>query len=668
MGTRSGLTQLFDNNGESMISSEKGVPEAASIGEICKTISAEKTIFFVGSGVSCPYPSSLPSAKEMLRIVLNAAAPLDGEEKELNQILKLSTPELYYEALVEIAGPKAAWIWSLLTIDKRVPELKSFALGPDLGHLAIVYFSWRHSLPVITTNYDLRLEQAADRLDLKPVVCHSESPHGYRRAKGPEEVAVWKVRGSADNPSSISSTLYEVTRFDEVLITELRHLFEHHRSCLIGYSGRDFDLFPSLVEFKFPEKAYWVDLKFLDEERHQHLVYHFPEKFKVLELDSTSLGRHLIGHIDKLDPRRKVLEREAWRLSEIEKQVRAERITRLFQQIGEQFASQLFEEILTQTSPDRLLNHALSLASIGNNERALHYIDEFLDHDPDPPKVCRALIIKAYSLRELSCFVDSEYAAKAAFQLAKKQKLRAEQASARAAIDSALYMKHLLPLGFRDNRHLWRWRSWTVVARMLLDCVLIPFMWVSTPRARSSPAQLRARWNYLGHLIRTSSVTSRLASRFSRPLRMSPLLYGLLAWWWRHLELKCKKAGYPVGIATVRRYMERLPSKYRKKGLPPSSLYSLMVARSERALVAYDEATALFKAGRREEAIQRFWEGIYRAKEVNDKVVALRGIVSLRQCGEKTGLRNLQEIGIQEIQSEALIEIREDLIRWLTNE
>lgn len=149
---------------------------------------------------------------------------------------------------------------------------------------------------------------------------------------------------------------------------------------------------------------------------------------------------------------------------------------------------------------------------------------------------------------------------------------------------------------------------------------------------------------------------------------MSPLLYRLLAWWWRHLELKCKKAGYPVGIATVRRYMERLPSKYRKKGLPPSSLYSLMVARSERALVAYDEATALFEAGRREEAIQRFWEGIYRAKEVNDKVVALRGIVSLRQCGEKTCLRNLQEIGIQEIQSEALIEIREDLIRWLTNE
>jgi len=640
--------------------SERSGIARARVEDLCKVASAKPILFFVGSGVSFPYPSALSSANEILRVVLKAVAPPAASQEELDLISE-TQPELYYQALVEIAGKKAVEMWSLLMLDQIRPGLRE--LGPAIGHLALVYLAWKRGLPIITTNYDIRLEQAARKLGLDPIVSHPGT--GYRTVgKGSKKVAIWKVRGSVDIPSSIGTTLYNITHLDEVLMNKLQQLFENHCSCFIGYSGRDLDFFPNIVEFQFRDRPFWVDPSF----EADHRIHLCPDKFLAVKTDSTKFA-HSVFYIAEDDPCgtafKEAVEADR-RLADDEKESKRARAKERLLQLGQQYLNQLFAEILPQSNPDRLLLHALSLASIGENNRALRYIDGYLASNPEPAKACRALVIKAYSLRELSRFRESENTAIEALRIAKSYKLRAERGLALAARDSALYMQQLLPLGLRDERYFRRWRSWKVLLTMFWDRIPIRFSFSSRLSRELNPAHLRARWAYLGHEIRITRVEQKAVLRIVRHLRLDLLAYKFFLRRWRRIESKCRKAGYPTGIGNVRRYLEDFPRQLVKRELPSSRLFELLVARIERALADYGEGERLLLKGDRRGA-QKFKEGISKAQQVRAWDVVLRGYIGLRRYGivlDPTALGEARR-ALELIQSEALEEIKEDLLQWL---
>lgn len=105
------------------------------------------TVFLVGSGVSIPPPACLPSAWDMINLVVQALAPRDARADEIEAICG-ALPELFYEALYGTIGPVAVEPWTVLALHTREPSAFPHQVAPNTAHLAIVYLSWRHDLPI----------------------------------------------------------------------------------------------------------------------------------------------------------------------------------------------------------------------------------------------------------------------------------------------------------------------------------------------------------------------------------------------------------------------------------------------------------------------------------------------------------------------------------------
>lgn len=242
----------------------QNIPEKISLEKFVDITLKNKILFFAGSGISLDYPTFLPSAKQMLKdITLPITAPSTYKEKELNfKSLVNSLPELYYESIIDIVEPESSSpetkrIWEVLKFGQTREELEEYDLGPNLGHIILVYLAWRNNLPLITVNYDLMFELAAKKIGLEPKPCYPGKSGGFERASSKKEVSIWKLHGSVENIDSIRTSLYTITRADRSIIEQLRRLFEKHRSCLVGYSGRDIDIFPFIVSFDLPP-SFWL--------------------------------------------------------------------------------------------------------------------------------------------------------------------------------------------------------------------------------------------------------------------------------------------------------------------------------------------------------------------------------------------------------------------------
>ena len=606
----------------------------------------------------------------MLRMVLNASAPLEASPSELDAIAG-TQPELYYQALIEFVGQRTASMWSIiLNPDQYHDQLSRLSLGPDIGHIAVTLLAWMWNLPIVTTNYDIRLEQAARQLGLSPMVCHPRSRQGYRTVrKGAREIAIWKVRGSVDNPDSLETTLYNIAHLGERLRRQLRALFETHRCCLMGYSGRDFDILPAIAGFNLPRHGYWLDVSF----DAQHRIHLLSDRFIPVEGSSTSFARSLQSVAGRRSRNHTVFDRfqEAVNASELaspkekqklEKDTRAE-----IAEISRVHLTLLFGTILPTSSPKRLLIHALSLASIGETQIALTYIECFLSVNSDSSLACRALVIKAYCLNELSRYRDSEEAARAAILTAQGARLKAERGIALAARDNALYLQQILPLGLWDNRYWRRWKSWKTIIKIVCDCPLIRLSFSTKLSEKEDASHLRARWAYLGHLIRITSIAQAVCIAFAKSRFLKPVIHKILVHWWHRLETGCKRAGYAVGLSNTAKYLERCVQKGARQQIPSSRLFELLVARIERALSDYHDGDQHIVRGELKEGIGKVRAGIAKAKEVKAYATMLRGYISLAKNGVNLTAVEIMEAkeAIATIQSEAVEEVGEQLWAYL---
>lgn len=233
-----------------------------SMEQLCERIKQRKIFFLVGSGISSCYPACLPSAYEILKLTASFALPTT-EDREVERVINIIQPEIFYERLMILIGDLAIEPWRILKRYNHHRTSSGYTLGPTLAHFLITQYSALASVPIITTNFDTLFEEATKALGYKPV---QSIPFGFRTTSN-QEVAILKVHGSIDQEDhqaklKIMTTMAMITQPNVGFIKELHSLMKTHHLCLIAYSGRDIDIFPYLKGMSNVKTPFWIDISF----------------------------------------------------------------------------------------------------------------------------------------------------------------------------------------------------------------------------------------------------------------------------------------------------------------------------------------------------------------------------------------------------------------------
>ncbi|QLQ16089.1 MAG: hypothetical protein HZY73_11020 [Micropruina sp.] len=230
--------------------------------EVAQILGAEPCVLFVGSGISIPAPSDLPSASAaagafVRRLSAGIVNPLLLDELfDVRGIL----PEFIYGLAERHFGDGVYDVWKCLELWRNQRDVFS----ANAGHLAAIHVAARWHTPVLTPNFDSYLEDAAERLGLEPRVTVAMPGTVFEPLTvGAGQVGIWKLHGTALTPATVFSSVRTLTM-------PVRGLREHLRAAvppetrlvLAGYSGRDLDLFPVLAAGASRTLPVWVDLHF----------------------------------------------------------------------------------------------------------------------------------------------------------------------------------------------------------------------------------------------------------------------------------------------------------------------------------------------------------------------------------------------------------------------
>lgn len=219
--------------------------------------------FFCGSGISLA--SNLPNVENILLATFGVFFPksiiVDNEKisinKEVKRIANKIQPEVFYEILLRLTGNN----FNSLNIWKCLVENNS---KPNLAHLFIVQYSYYNNSPIITTNFDLMFEKAAEHLGIDYIVL---LPHDNPLEIKKDKLYICKIHGTiADNkgfftPESLFTTMTDITKKNIKWILYLQKLMDQKHICFVGYSGRDFDFYPFLEKKAQLSKkqVVWID-------------------------------------------------------------------------------------------------------------------------------------------------------------------------------------------------------------------------------------------------------------------------------------------------------------------------------------------------------------------------------------------------------------------------
>lgn len=228
-------------------------------------------VFLAGAGISIDAPSSLPSAREMVKSLLQACIPPED-------LLAISNLEgLRYELIVEAVENNA-------DKDLKFLDYLDLAKNPNLLHMFLAQTIDRGH-HVITTNFDYLIEQAL--LKIVPpenygnihVIITRDDFLKYQEPKAHAEAGrrlLFKIHGSkydaitgADTRESLITTISALGKNKEGGTSFAIEPFKKHaiinmlqNSCLVilGYSGNDdFDIGPALKELSGMKRVIWID-------------------------------------------------------------------------------------------------------------------------------------------------------------------------------------------------------------------------------------------------------------------------------------------------------------------------------------------------------------------------------------------------------------------------
>lgn len=190
--------------------------------------------FFVGAGISIPPPSSLPSANNIIKDVIEALCiepELDIYRRDLPK--RSLDAGMKMEVLFEIIHNHNANLNALFSMFKcNEPNLYHYFIARLIEANLVNY--------VVTTNFDSLIERAS-RVNLN--VMASEPDHAMRNNR-----SLFKIHGTVDKPDTIIAVLQQVSRG---LSTNKRQLLKEtlENTCIVvGWSDYDIDLTPSFFE------------------------------------------------------------------------------------------------------------------------------------------------------------------------------------------------------------------------------------------------------------------------------------------------------------------------------------------------------------------------------------------------------------------------------------
>ncbi|MBD3351314.1 MAG: tetratricopeptide repeat protein [Candidatus Lokiarchaeota archaeon] len=230
-----------------------------------------KYTYLAGAGISMDHPSSLPSAREIGRILVELCAPIKYQQR----ILAFDT--LRYEMIIEFVK---------MYFDSKLEFLDYFdmKLEPNANHifLAKAIINKHH---VITTNFDYLIEIALKKLlpvhksiKIMPILTKQD----YVDFIDPNKLIkhgnypIYKIHGSKKNiitdvntSESLITTIsalgknrekgetFAIEPYKRPLVN---NLLKSRTLVVIGYSGSDdFDIGPLLKEFREFDDIIWIE-------------------------------------------------------------------------------------------------------------------------------------------------------------------------------------------------------------------------------------------------------------------------------------------------------------------------------------------------------------------------------------------------------------------------
>jgi len=619
------------------------------IGDLNSVVSqavSSPTLFLVGSGISISAPACLPSARDMINLTLESLAPPDATAPEKDAICD-ALPELFYQGLFSLVGRAAVEPWTVLTLHSREPDAFPHRISPTAAHLLIVYLSWKHNLPIITTNFDTFFESAARLLGLQAVVSVPSGHEAYEYAEpNSTDIAIWKVHGSADNPDSICTTLQQISTLNPALIWELQRLFGAYPACLLGYSGRDIDLFPFVASFTFPQngRAFWLCREF----QGNHGIYARPEKFIGVLADAQDFARRAVpeitDHTQSARALREYLDRQQTSIADKAEQFRTENLG-VYLGRGSNLVRQKLCPLLDGTgAPDRLLLHAVSLANVQSFSWAARHAHRYISaagENANPRLLAKAWVLLSSCYHNLSKYEQSEQAAWRAYEISRAHGFTEEAIHAMASVDEAMRMQLYPNLPVTQRWTVPRVKYAVLLFRFFLDVLRIQRLIRHSGSEDNRFLRDSLRHVALEHRIRLCAMLQRAV----RSLGGETLAARLLERQWEWIRQESYRAGYAAGIANALRYRDRVgrrpPARPARAELDlpgivfSRQIYEFMSHRNGSALVLRDQADALVEQGASEEASSLYEQCVELARAAENASLELKGLLGLRRCGKQ---------------------------------
>jgi len=570
---------------------------------------------------------------------------LKGEQEAIYD----APPEVFYQGLYDLVGPVAVQPWTALSLHDRVPQAFPSPPGPTLGHLVVTYLSWRSHVPIVTTNFDTYFEAAARTLGVTPLVSLPQVNTQWKEAD-PDgaEVAIWKIHGSADPDSteSICATLDRISMSNWPLLERLKFLVARHRTCLLGYSGRDIDCFPFIASFPSQggERLFWVDSKFSPNE---HRIFARPERFVGVKGRIDEFAEAILT---RLDLNSRVGERLKASVQERTNIVphRTGDIKQVYQRETERIVTQeILSELRRQDMDLRPLLHASSLASIHKFEPAAKYCEQFLkllNGKSDSLWAAKAWIILASCYHNLSKYKRSEEAARQALKIAISNNLTSEAIYALSATDEAMRMQLDLDVYVNARPIIGKVKTLLVAAESSLDSFRLE-RWALKLKEEGPSARVTAE--ILEHRIRLYAIPQEIFIR----LGAWRFADWLLSRQWERIREKAYDVGYAAGIANAIKFLLRVKplgpdgeSPGVLSGASADQVFDLIKHKTGSALILRNRGAALARKGDTVEAARCFEKAQQLAHEEGNSSLELKALLGLSSCGLKVDVDQLRAL------------------------
>lgn len=230
----------------------------------------EKYTFLVGAGISIDPPTNLPSAREIVNILLEVFTPKDIDVSQIGEKKR-------FEAVIEV-------IKQNFDKELRFMDYMDLVTDPNYNHLFLAYVITGGHF-VLTTNFDYMIERAL--MQILPIEQHQDiiiviTKDDFLAFQRPQDLLLsnkyplYKIHGSkrnivkdVDTSESLVTTISDLGKGREKGETfaiepykklTVYNLIRGRTLIVMGYSGNDvFDIGPTLKEIRNLKRIIWID-------------------------------------------------------------------------------------------------------------------------------------------------------------------------------------------------------------------------------------------------------------------------------------------------------------------------------------------------------------------------------------------------------------------------